>query len=117
MTQTQIFRVDKFSRMVVNIDKMFFQVNKKNDFFIETYAWNKAWRSNILIKIRTNEIINKKARFLLFVFRIFCSEKNLSHIKYKDSEFVSDLIVSFIICNKYIKDITIVIFLIRIIVI
>ena len=34
----------------------------------------------------------------------------------KNSEFVSDLIASFIIFNKYIKDITIVIFRIRIVI-
>ena len=60
MIQTQIFRVDKFSRILVNIDKIFFQGNKKSDSFIKTYTWNKAWRSNILIKITTNEIISKK---------------------------------------------------------
>ena len=67
----------KFSRMLVNIDKIIFQGNKKNDSFIETHAWNKAWRSNILIEITTNEIINKK-RFLLFVFKISYSKKKLS---------------------------------------
>ena len=114
MTETQIFRVDKFLRMLVNVDKNFFQGNKNNDSFIETYTWNKAWRLNILIKITTNEIINKK-RFSTFRLQNILQKKKLAYSKHKDSEFVSGLIVSFIIFNKYIKDITIVIFPIRII--
>ena len=48
----------------------------------------------------------------------FSSSKYLTVKKQqqKSSEFVSDLIVSFIIFNKYIKDITIVIFSIRIVI-
>ena len=37
MTQPQIFHLDKFLRMLVNIDKNFFQGNKKNDSFIEMH--------------------------------------------------------------------------------
>ena len=115
MTQTQIFRVDKFSRMLVNIDT-FFQGNEKNDSFMETYAWNKAWRSNTLIKITRNEITNKKKRFLLFVFNISYSKKTLLVADMK-TDFVSGLIVSLIVFNKYIQDITTVIFRIRTIII
>ena len=60
MTQTQIFCVDKFLWMLVNKDNIFFLWNKKNDSFIETYAWNKARGSNIPTKITINEIVNKK---------------------------------------------------------
>ena len=37
MTQPQIFHLDKFLRMLVNIDKKIFQGNKKNDSFIEMH--------------------------------------------------------------------------------
>ena len=68
MIQTQIFHVGKFSRMLVHIDNFFS--------FIETYAWNKAWGSNILIKITANEIVNKKKRFLIF----FTTYRFLKHL-------------------------------------
>ena len=60
--------------------QFFFQGNKKNDSLIETYAWNKAWRSNIPIKITTNEIINKRKRFLLFFFKISYSKRKLQSV-------------------------------------
>ena len=63
-----------------------------------------------------------KKRFLLFVFKISYIKKTTTKKQQqkkqqqKNSEFVSDLIASFIIFNKYIKDITIVIFRIRIVI-
>ena len=64
MTHIQTFSMDKFLQMLVDTNKW----NKKNDSFIKTYAWNKAWRSNPVIKIITNEII-KGFYFLLKISR------------------------------------------------
>ena len=58
----------------------------------------------------------QKKRFLLFVFNISYSKKTLLVADIK-TDFVSGLIVSLIVFNKYIKDITIVIFRIRTIII
>ena len=65
MTHAQTFRMDKFLQILVDTDKKIFQGNKNNSSFIKTYAWNKVCQSNVVIKIITNEIINKKG-FLLF---------------------------------------------------
>ena len=45
-----------------------------------------------------------------FLSSKYLTVKKLTYSKLKDSEFVSGLIVYFIIFNKYIKDITIVMF-------
>ena len=73
MTQTQIFRVEKFLRMLVNIDKIFFQGNKKNDSFIETYETKQVDRI-FLSKLQPMKQSTKK-RFLLFVLKISYSKK------------------------------------------
>ena len=58
----------------------------------------------------------QKKRCLLFVFNISYSKKTLLVADIK-TDFVSGLIVSLIVFNKYIEDITIVIFRIRTIII
>ena len=62
-----------------------------------------------------NKWNNQQKKVFYFSSPKYLTEKKLAYSKHKDSEFVSGLIVSFIIFNKYIKDITIVIFPIRII--